>query len=63
MEIVIPVFLTIIMMRLTSNVAIGIGLGFVFYPICLMSQKRFTEVHPTMYVICLLFLAYFAFIV
>lgn len=63
LEIVIPSFLTIIMMPLTSSVAIGIGLGFVFYPICLVAQKRYKEVHPIMYVLCLLFLSYFAFIV
>ena len=63
LEIVIPAFLTIIMMPLTSSVVIGIGLGFVFYPICLVAQKRAKEVHPIMYVLCLLFLAYFAFIV
>ncbi|HWJ76492.1 MAG TPA: NCS2 family permease [Niallia sp.] len=63
LEIVIPAFLTIIMMPLTSSVVIGIGLGFVFYPICLVAQKRFKEVHPIMYVLCLLFLLYFAFIV
>jgi adenine/guanine/hypoxanthine permease len=63
LEIVIPAFLTIIMMPLTSSVVIGIGLGFVFYPICLIAQKRAKEVHPIMYVLCLLFLAYFAFIV
>lgn len=63
LEIVIPAFLTIIMMPLTSSVVVGIGLGFVLYPICLMAQKRAKEVHPIMYVLCLLFLAYFAFIV
>ena len=63
LEIVIPSFLTIIMMPLTSSVAIGIGLGFVLYPICLAAQKRYKEVHPIMYVLCLLFLLYFAFIV
>lgn len=63
LEIVIPAFLTIIMMPLTSSVAIGIGMGFVLYPICLMAQKRFKEIHPIMYVLCLLFLGYFAFIV
>lgn len=63
LEIVIPSFLTIIMMPLTSSVAIGIGLGFVFYPICLVAQKRYKEVHPIMYVLCLLFILYFAFIV
>jgi len=63
LEIVIPAFLTIIMMPLTSSVAIGIGMGFVLYPICLMAQKRFKEIHPIMYVLCVLFLGYFAFIV
>ncbi|MEM5596305.1 NCS2 family permease [Niallia circulans] len=63
LEIVIPSFLTIIMMPLTSSVAIGIGLGFIFYPICLVAQKRYKEVHPIMYVLCLLFILYFAFIV
>ena len=63
LEIVIPSFLTIIMMPLTSSVAIGIGLGFVLYPICLAAQKRYKEVHPIMYVLCLLFVLYFAFIV
>ncbi|MER1956836.1 MAG: NCS2 family permease [Solibacillus sp.] len=63
LEIVIPAFLTIIMMPLTSSVVIGIGLGFVLYPICLIAQKRAKEVHPIMYVLCLLFLLYFAFIV
>ena len=63
LEIVIPSFLTIIMMPLTSSVVIGIGLGFVLYPICLAAQKRYKEVHPIMYVLCLLFLLYFAFIV
>ena len=63
LEIVIPSFLTIIMMPLTSSVVIGIGLGFVLYPICLIAQKRAKEVHPIMYVLCLLFISYFAFIV
>lgn len=63
LEIVIPAFLTIIMMPLTSSVAIGIGMGFVLYPICLMAQKRFKEIQPIMYVLCVLFLGYFAFIV
>ncbi|SOC06546.1 AGZA family xanthine/uracil permease-like MFS transporter [Ureibacillus xyleni] len=63
LEIVIPAFLTIIMMPLTSSVVIGIGLGFVLYPMCLVAQKRTKEVHPMMYVLCVLFLLYFAFIV
>ncbi|OCA83137.1 guanine permease [Bacillus sp. FJAT-27225] len=63
LEIVIPSFLTIIMMPLTSSVAIGLAFGFILYPICLVAQKRYKEIHPIMYVLCLLFILYFAFIV
>src|SRR5699024_3272853 len=41
LEIVIPAFLTIIMMPLTSSVANGLAFGFVLYPLALMAQKRF----------------------
>ncbi|KGR80044.1 NCS2 family permease [Ureibacillus manganicus] len=63
LEIVIPSFLTIIMMPLTSSVAIGLAFGFILYPLCLVAQKRYKEIHPIMYVLCLLFILYFAFIV
>ncbi len=63
LEIVIPSFITIIMMPLTSSVATGIGLGFVLYPLTFIAQRCFKEVHPIMYVLGLLFVLYFAFIV
>lgn len=63
LEIVIPSFLTIVMMPLTSSVAIGLAFGFILYPLCLLAQKRYKEIHPIMYVIGLLFILYFAFIV
>lgn len=63
LEIVIPSFLTIIMMPLTSSVAMGLAFGFILYPLCLVAQKRYKEIHPIMYVLCLLFILYFAFIV
>lgn len=63
LEIVIPSFLTVIMMPLTSSVATGIAFGFVLYPLSLAAQKRFKEIHPIMYVLCLLFVLYFIFIV
>lgn len=63
LEIAIPSFLTIIMMPLTSSVAIGLAFGFILYPLCLLAQKRYKEIHPIMYVIGLLFILYFAFIV
>lgn len=62
LEIVIPSFVTIIMMPLTSSVATGIALGFILYPLALMAQKRFKEIHPIMYVLGLLFTSYFIFI-
>ncbi len=62
LEIVIPSFITIIMMPLTSSVATGIALGFILYPFAMLSQKRFKEVHPIMYVLCVLFILYFIFV-
>lgn len=62
LEVVIPSFLTIIMMPLTSSVATGIAFGFILYPLSLAAQKRFKEIHPIMYVLCLLFVLYFVFV-
>ncbi|MCG3420306.1 NCS2 family permease [Oceanobacillus jordanicus] len=61
-EVVIPAFLTIIMMPLTSSVAMGLAFGFILYPLALLAQKRYREINPIMYVICLLFILYFIFI-
>ena len=61
-EVVIPSFVTIIMMPLTYSVATGIALGFILYPLALLSQKRYREVHPIMYVLALLFFSYFIFV-
>jgi AGZA family xanthine/uracil permease-like MFS transporter len=61
-EVVIPSFITIIMMPLTYSVATGIALGFILYPLALLSQKRFREVHPIMYVLAILFSTYFIFV-
>ncbi|OAS87497.1 NCS2 family permease [Metabacillus litoralis] len=62
LEIVIPSFVTIIMMPLTSSVATGIALGFILYPSAMIAQKRFKEVHPIMYVLSILFVLYFIFV-
>ncbi|WP_068673158.1 NCS2 family permease [Oceanobacillus sp. Castelsardo] len=62
LEVVIPSFMTIIMMPLTSSVAMGLAFGFVLYPLALIAQKRFKDIHPIMYVLCLLFILYFIFI-
>ncbi len=58
LEVVIPAFMTIIMMPLTSSVATGIAFGFALYPLTLIAQKRFKEIHPIMYVLAVLFISY-----
>lgn len=61
-EVVIPSFVTIIMMPLTYSVATGIALGFILYPLALLSQKRIKEVHPIMYILAIIFITYFIFV-
>lgn len=62
LEVVLPAFVTIIMMPLTYSVATGIALGFILYPLALLSQMRYREVHPIMYVLAVLFTLYFIFV-
>lgn len=62
-DIVIPSFVTIIMMPLTYSVATGIALGFILYPISMMAMNKTKEVHPIMYVLCLTFIGYFVYVV
>ncbi|MFD2682118.1 NCS2 family permease [Bacillus seohaeanensis] len=59
LEVVIPAFITIIMMPLTSSVATGIALGFILYPFAMIAQRKAKEVHPIMYVLAILFILYF----
>jgi AGZA family xanthine/uracil permease-like MFS transporter len=58
-EIVVPSFLTIVFMILTYSIATGIAVGFIFYPIIMIAQKRWREVNPMMYILSLLFLIAF----
>ncbi|WP_026559474.1 NCS2 family permease [Bacillus sp. J37] len=62
LEIAIPAFVTIIMMPLTYSVATGIGLGFIMYPITMLALKKHKEINPIVYVLALIFIAYFAFV-
>ncbi|PMC38065.1 guanine permease [Bacillus sp. UMB0899] len=62
LEIAIPAFVTIIMMPLTYSVATGIGLGFIMYPITMLTLKKHKEMNPIVYVLALIFIAYFAFV-
>ncbi|MFD1929477.1 NCS2 family permease [Sporosarcina siberiensis] len=61
-EIAVPAFLTIIAMPLTYSIATGIAMGFIFYPITMILSGRRKEVHPIMYGMWFIFLAYFIFV-
>lgn len=58
-EIAVPAFLTFFMMPMSSSIASGIAVGFIFYPITMLLAGRRKEVHPLMYVMFFVFLAYF----
>lgn len=62
LEIAIPAFVTVIMMPLTFSVATGIGLGFIMYPITMIALKKHKEIHPIIYGLAAIFIAYFAFV-
>ncbi|MEB7067325.1 NCS2 family permease [Mammaliicoccus sciuri] len=61
-EIAVPAFLTMIMMPLTYSIATGIACGFIFYPITMIVAKRHKEIHPIMYGLFFVFVAYFVFV-
>ncbi|QRG68187.1 NCS2 family permease [Brevibacillus choshinensis] len=54
-----PAFLTIILMPLTYSIATGLASGFIVYPIVKVLKGKAREVHPAMYVLFFVFLAYF----
>ncbi len=57
--IAIPAFITIIFMLLTFSIAEGIAAGFIVYVITMVASKRYKEVHPIMYGLGALFVAFF----
>jgi len=59
MEEALPAFLTILMMPLTYSIASGIAAGFIVYPITKLFKGKGREVHPVMYALFFVFLAYF----
>lgn len=61
-EIAAPAFLTFFMMPMTSSIASGIALGFIFYPITMLLAGRRKEIHPLMYVLFFVFILYFVFV-
>ena len=59
-EIAIPAFLTIVMMPFTYSISVGIGAGFLSYVLIKAVRGKTAQVHPLLWVVAALFLAYFA---
>jgi adenine/guanine/hypoxanthine permease len=55
----IPAFLTIVLMPFTFSITNGIGAGFVSYAVIKLVSGRAREVHPLLWVVAGLFVAYF----
>ncbi len=56
----LPAFLTIVVMPFTYSIANGIGVGFITWVVLRVARGRIREVHPLMWVVSVLFVAYFA---
>jgi adenine/guanine/hypoxanthine permease len=63
MEFAIPAFVTVIAMPLTYSIATGIALGLVLFPLLMVFRGRAREVHPIMYALFVVFVAYFVWLV
>ncbi|WP_349516106.1 NCS2 family permease [Leuconostoc suionicum] len=53
-----PAFLIIIGMPLTYSISDGIALGFILYPITMIATGRIKKVHPLMYALAIMFIAF-----
>lgn len=52
-------FITVILVLLTYSISDGIGIGLILYSIMMLVSKRGKQVHPLVYGISVIFLAYF----
>ncbi|MCK9268231.1 MAG: NCS2 family permease [Alkaliphilus sp.] len=55
----LPAFLTIAVMPFTYSIANGIAAGLIFYPIVKIITGKAKEVHPTVYILAILFILKF----
>ncbi|WP_027859926.1 NCS2 family permease [Marmoricola sp. URHB0036] len=60
LEIAIPAFLTIVLMPFTYSITVGIGAGFLSYVLIKVVKGKTGAIHPLLWVISVLFIAYFA---
>ena len=59
LEYAIPAFLTVVTMPLAYSISTGIALGFILYPLMMMFRGNYRQVHPIMYFLFVVFIAYF----
>ncbi|MFW2240344.1 NCS2 family permease [Rhodococcus opacus] len=59
-SVALPAFLTIAVMPFTYSIANGIGVGFVSWVVLNAASGGIKKIHPLMWVVALLFVAYFA---
>ncbi|HHU09637.1 MAG TPA: NCS2 family permease [Intrasporangiaceae bacterium] len=59
LEIAIPAFLTIVLMPYTYSITAGIGAGFIAYVLIKIVRGKSAAVHPLMWLVSILFVAYF----
>lgn len=57
-----PAFLVVAIMPLTYSIAIGIGMGFIVYPLLKLLRGKAKEVHPILYLFMLLFIIQIGFL-
>jgi adenine/guanine/hypoxanthine permease len=58
-EIALPAFLTIVLMPFTYSITAGIGAGFVTYVLIKLVRGKARDIHPLMWLVAVLFVAYF----
>ncbi len=58
----IPAFLTIIMMPLTYSIAEGIVVGIISYTLLKLGTGKSKEIHPILYILCVLFILKYVFV-
>jgi AGZA family xanthine/uracil permease-like MFS transporter len=59
-EVAVPAFLTIVLMPFTYSIAAGIGAGFLAFVLLKVVRGKIGVIHPLMWVISAMFVAYFA---
>lgn len=58
--IAVPAFITVISMILTYSISNGIAFGFIAYAVAMVAAGKVKEIHPTVWVLMVIFIIYFA---